>query len=115
METLSWVLGSLLLVTFFVWLIHWLYVHLDFYRVFKHYEPELFKHNCEWSFLKYSTGSALFDFALSGKFKISENDLVITAGERLVKAYDVKFKIIGFTIVFFLLWFVVKMATIGIE
>lgn len=63
------------------------------------------KANSGWSPLKYSTGFACFDFALSGGYKRSEHTSVVNAGNKLVKAYEVKFKLFGFGVLLSCIWF----------
>jgi hypothetical protein len=86
---------------------YWAYLHFRFYRVFKNREPAIYKENSGWSPLKYSTGFACFDFALSGGHKSSDHESVVTAGNRLVKAYDAKFKFVGFGLLLSCVWFAV--------
>jgi len=85
--------------------IYWIYVHFKFYKELKSKEPEMYKANSGWSPLKYSTSFAYIDFALSGGHKRSLHATVISSGNRLVKAYDAKFKIIGFGLGLSSLWF----------
>lgn len=69
----------------------------------------MFKANSGWSPLKHTTGFACFDFALSGGHKSSEHDSVVTAGNKLVKAYEAKFKIVGFGLLLSCIWFALSM------
>ena len=75
---------------------YWLYLHLHFHSVLKANEPELYKANSGWSPIKYTTGFACFDLALRNGHKQSKNIHVVQAGNNLVRAYEVKFKVMGY-------------------
>ena len=90
-------------------LANWGYLHIRFCNELKSHEPELYKANSDWSPLKYATGSACFDFALSGGHKSSEHKSVVLAGNKLVKAYEAKFKFIGYGFFLSSIWFSVSL------
>lgn len=92
---------------------YWVYVHARFYTALKRHEPKLYKENSDWSPMKYATGFAYIDFALSGGHNKSENALVISSGNKLVQAYEAKFKLIGYGFFLSSIWFAISMALWG--
>ena len=83
---------------------YWAYLHFHFYRKFKSQEPAIYKENSGWSPLKYTTGFACFDFALSGGHKSSSHESLVIAGNKLVRAYEAKFKFLGFGLLLSFIW-----------
>jgi hypothetical protein len=87
---------------------YWAYCHFSFRSALKSYEPEMYKANSDWSPLKYTTGFAWIDLALSNGYSMSANDEVVKAGDRLKRAYELKFKLIGYGLLLSSLWFAVS-------
>ena len=79
---------------------YWFYLHFNFYQLLKTKDPALYDLNSGWSPFKYSTSFACFDLALKGAHKQSNDTDVIKAGDKLVKAYEIKFKLFGFGLLF---------------
>ena len=94
---------------------YWVYLHIRFYLELKNKEPSVYKANSAWSPLKYTTGFACFDFALSGEHKNSSYESVVVAGNRLVKAYEVKFKVLGIGFFLSCLWFALSLLLWGVR
>lgn len=94
---------------------YWIFVHVKFYTALKRHEPELYKENSRVSPTKSATGFGYVDFALSGGHKKSENKNVIKSGERLVHAYEVRPKVLGYGFFFMAIWFGVSMFLWGNE
>lgn len=86
------------LLIFIVWISilgHWIYLHFSFWQSLKAEDPEMYKKHSSWSFIKYSGGFAWIDLALSNQHTKSNSPNVISKGNKLRRAYDLKFKIMG--------------------
>jgi len=93
---------------------YWIYCHVSFRAALKSYEPEMYKENSEYSPLKYSAGFAWIDLALSNKYSRSNSIEVVKSGERLKKAYEAKFKFVGYGLLLSSVWFAFSMFWLSI-
>lgn len=94
---------------------YWVYVYVRFYKALKLYESKLYKENSGWSPLKYASGFAYVDFALSGGHKQSGNAHVVNSGKRLVQAYEARFRIIGYGLLCSCIWFLIYTTVWSVE
>ena len=83
--------GSLVLLL----LAYWFYVHILFKAALKEHEPELYQNNADYSQTRFTVGFAFIDIALSGQYRKSKSADVKRSGKRLVRAYEVKSKLVG--------------------
>jgi hypothetical protein len=101
------------LLIFIIWISilgYWIYLHFSFWQALKTEDPEMYRSNSSWSPLKYSAGFAWIDLALTNKHVNSNSKSVVLKGNRLRHAYDIKFKIIGFGLLFSLVVFVIAVS-----
>ena len=83
---------------------YWVYLHLSFRATLKKEDPSLFRNYKEWSPLKYSSGFAWVELVLTNKHLSSLSVNVVNSGNRLCRAYELKFKVIGVLLVISVLW-----------
>lgn len=97
----------LIILVWFSICLYWLFLHFSFWLTLKGEDPEMYQSHSSWSPFKYSVGFAWVDLVLSNKHVNSNSKNVVIKGNKLRHAYNIKFKIIGFGLLFSLIVFVV--------
>lgn len=94
---------------------YWVYLHISFRAALKREDPALYGSYSNWSPVKYTYGFALIELVLTNKHLSSSSEKVINVGNRLRRAYELKYKVIGLLLFLSALWVGVSFVVLGVS